>query len=203
MLAPWPSDWFGLRGGVRVRVRVGRGRCVLGAGGELGVRGWGAWRSFVRSILRSATHGPQTRGVSQAIVIAPPCEGCTDSGAGCVRSGGMGRSCAWGRRLSDVCFQQKPKLQGIQTVVQRLSSGCLQPLPSHCLHSLARRAAVRCCVALEDGCGGGHGRGEGRLQKPQHVSRQGESERFPLHSFRHRPGVNRAGWGWGGLLGWC
>jgi hypothetical protein len=41
MLAPWPSDWFGLRGGVRVRVRVGRGRCVLGAGGELGVRGWG------------------------------------------------------------------------------------------------------------------------------------------------------------------
>ena len=34
-----------------------------------------------------------------------------------------------------------------------------------------------------------------RLQKPQHVSRQGESERFPLHSFRHRPegGASRAG----------
>ena len=86
-------------------------------------------------------------------------------GAGCVRSGGMGRSCAWGRRLSDVCFQQKPKLQGIQTVVQRLSSGCLQPLPSHCLHSLARRAAVRCCVAPEDGCGGRARAGRGQAPK--------------------------------------
>ena len=35
-----------------------------------------------------------------------------------------------------------------------------------------------------------------RLQKPQHVSRHGESERFPLHSSRHRPGRGiRAGWG--------
>ena len=128
-----------------------------------------------------------------------------------------------GGRLSDVCSQQKPGLQGIQTVVQRLRGGCLQPPPSHCLHSLARRVAldgwcgcaVRLCVrlcgcaALRDGCrtgagrvqdgcrmgagwvqGGECGRGqvEVRLQKPQHVSRQGESERFPLHSFRHRPG---------------
>ena len=50
---------------------------------------------FVRSIVRSATHEPQTRGVSQAIVIAPRCEGCegchgkrgvrAGGGAGCVR----------------------------------------------------------------------------------------------------------------------
>ena len=42
--------------------------------------------------------------------------------------------------------------------------------------------AVRCGAVR---CGAVRGV---RLQKPQHVSRHGESERFPLHSSRHRPG---------------
>ena len=50
--------------------------------------------------------------------------------------------------------------------------------------------AVRCDAVR---CGAVRGV---RLQKPQHVSRHGESERFPLHSSRHRPGRGtRAGWG--------
>ena len=128
---------------------------------------------------------------------------------GCSSRGVGAWACAWGGGVSVVGgAPQRRMLSALEAsgntnrgaaTGQRLSPATAQPL------SALIGAACGCaadwtacgCAALEDGCGMGAGwvqegagwvqgggcgrRSRGRLQKPQHVSRQGESERFPLH----------------------
>ena len=137
-------------------------------------------------------------------------------------SGNTNRCAATARRLSPATAQPLSALIGAacgSRWVVRLCCAAVRAAVRLCGCAAVRLCVRLCgCAALRDGCrtgagrvqdgcrmgagwvqGGECGRGqvEVRLQKPQHVSRQGESERFPLHSFRHRPGRP----GRGGVLG--
>ena len=120
---------------------------------------------FERSIVRSATLGPQTRGVSLAIVIAPSCEGCAAGALGVCQGcalgvlrgeggqvraaygvGGYGRR-GCGGRLSDVCSQQKPQASGN---TNRVCSGGAAAVSSH--HPAAACTHWRGYAALDAHC---------------------------------------------------
>ena len=158
---------------------------------------------FERSIVRSATLGPQTRGVSQAIVIAPSCEGCAAGALGVCQGCALGvprgeggqvnaaygvrgygrRGC--GGRLSDVCSQQKPQASGN---TNRVCSGGAAAVSSHhpaaaCTHWRGHAAldahCVLCGCAAVCGCvrlcqARSEGQAEGR--EAEGGGRRGEAE---------------------------
>ena len=110
------------------------------------------------------------------------------------RGRGVGVCVGWGRERSRgrASATYALSIRGFREY-KPWCSGRAAAVSSHCPATVCThwRGVRLCgCAAGEDGCGMGCRMGAGRrvrarsgvrLQKPQHVSRQGESERFPLH----------------------